>query len=199
MATGKSEIIEEQCDMLVACDTPDVNPDLHYAISDSSLVYEGRLVVDKQFRTNDPRIYGGGTMAKFSRSVKDPVRFEYCSSREVGRLVGKSIVRNFRIAEEFDHGTADDALTLWGAKAIGCGLPGGAFFVFAGTKECMEVPSLSPPKVQMIHGICLPISVSNQEHSKLDGTISSRCPPNRFLYSASCRPGQDKSLIFSLC
>lgn len=147
--TGKSEIVEEQCDMLVACDTPDISPNLHSCISESSLVYEGRLIVDKNFQTNDPRIYGAGTMAKFSRSVKNPIRHEYCNSRQVGQEAGKSIAKILKNTGNNDQ-DSDSPRLSWGSKAIGCSLPGGTFFAFAGSWEYMETPSILPPQVWIV-------------------------------------------------
>ena len=37
------------------------------AINDSCLVYDGKLVVDKDFLTNDPTIRAAGSLTKFAR------------------------------------------------------------------------------------------------------------------------------------
>ena len=37
------------------------------AAAQNNLVCDGRLVVDAAFRTNDPKIFAAGTIAKFSR------------------------------------------------------------------------------------------------------------------------------------
>jgi hypothetical protein len=34
-----------RCDLLVACDTPDVDPAVFYALNDNSIVYDGRVSV----------------------------------------------------------------------------------------------------------------------------------------------------------
>ncbi|GMH33564.1 hypothetical protein BSKO_01398 [Bryopsis sp. KO-2023] len=142
--TEEFKNVDEQCDVLVACDTGDINPSLFQCINESSLVYDGRLVVDQDFQTNDPRIYGGGSMAKFSRSVHPCLKMETCNSREVGQKLGESLVRHFKLQSLNVHdppaelGPPDFSMS----KAVGCTLPGAAFFVFAGTKEAMAKPSI---------------------------------------------------------
>ncbi len=56
-----------QVDLLVLADDPDVHPSLAACFAANSLVWDGRLVVDAQLRTNDDHIYAAGTLAKFSR------------------------------------------------------------------------------------------------------------------------------------
>ncbi|XP_043191532.1 cilia- and flagella-associated protein 61-like isoform X1 [Amphibalanus amphitrite] len=64
------------------------------ALNDASLVFDGRLVIDHQFGTNDPDIKAVGTMTKYSRRYYADRfdHFEY-SSREVGHALGDQILR----------------------------------------------------------------------------------------------------------
>lgn len=148
--TGKVDVVEEQCDLLVACDTQDINPALFQCIDDASLVYDGRLVVNEKFQTNDPRIFSSGTMAKFSRNAAPELRMENCNSREVGKKLGAALVREIMSHGPTAHSTGSRLcpLEFCSAKAVGCNLPGGAFFVFTSQKENMKSPSLDPPEVR---------------------------------------------------
>lgn len=47
-------------------------------------LYDGRLVVDHNFRTNDPCVYAGGVITKFARRYRCNTRMEICSNREAG-------------------------------------------------------------------------------------------------------------------
>lgn len=68
----------------MACDTPDVDPAVFYALNDNSIVYDGRVVVGADFRTSDANIYAAGSVAKFSRRLgTGSVPMEYCNAREV--------------------------------------------------------------------------------------------------------------------
>ena len=74
-----------RCDLLVTCDKPEVDPAVFYALNDASVVYDGRLVVDHEFRTNDADIYSAGTLAKFSRrNAHAALPMENYNSHEVG-------------------------------------------------------------------------------------------------------------------
>lgn len=55
--------------LLVMADVKDVDIMLFECINGASLVYDGRIVVDGAFRTNDPSIFAAGTVARFSRSL----------------------------------------------------------------------------------------------------------------------------------
>ncbi len=46
------------------------------AINSNSLVYDGRLVVDHNFCTNDPSVYAAGVITKFSRRYRVKVDVE---------------------------------------------------------------------------------------------------------------------------
>jgi len=113
------------CDLLVTCDTPDVDPAVFYALNDSSVVYDGRLVVDADFCTNDRDIYSAGTLAKFSRQYTNSFEMEKFNSREVGAMLAESILRRFvgSAAENSTHDrfTAPEPKM---PKGVGSFLPG---------------------------------------------------------------------------
>ena len=58
-----------QSEQLVILTTPciAVPAGIQTAAAQAGLMCDGRLVVDAAFRTNDPRIFAAGTIAKFSR------------------------------------------------------------------------------------------------------------------------------------
>ena len=64
---GQPGLQTVQAELLVLADDPDVHPSLAACFAANSLVWDGRLVVDAQLRTNDDHIYAAGTLAKFSR------------------------------------------------------------------------------------------------------------------------------------
>lgn len=55
------------------------------AANDAELVVDGRIVVDKLLRTNDPRILAIGKVAKFSRACGEAPWLEYCSAEAAGQ------------------------------------------------------------------------------------------------------------------
>ena len=58
------------------------------AINQSSLVFDGRLVIDERNRTNDPTIYAGGPLTKFKRGYhRDDWTHASFNSKEAGNMV----------------------------------------------------------------------------------------------------------------
>lgn len=58
------------------------------AICRSGLVFDGSLVIDPEFRTNDPFIFAAGTITKYSRRYyADEFSHEYQNLLEVGETV----------------------------------------------------------------------------------------------------------------
>ncbi|XP_037076850.1 cilia- and flagella-associated protein 61-like [Pollicipes pollicipes] len=66
------------------------------ALNDASLVFDGRLVIDHQFSTNDASIRAVGTMTKYSRRYYADSfdHFEY-NSRDVGHALGTQLLKVF--------------------------------------------------------------------------------------------------------
>ena len=66
-------------------------------IHESGLVYDGRLIVDKNFKTTDSCIWAGGSHCEFSRRYRSvcPNRFlrmESYNSREIGKKMFNSFI-----------------------------------------------------------------------------------------------------------
>ncbi|GIL72909.1 hypothetical protein Vretifemale_3052 [Volvox reticuliferus] len=141
---------EVPVDLVVGCEPPSVSHALFACLNDASLVFDGRLVVDSAFRTNDPSIYAGGTIAKLSRRFSG-AHLEFYNSRDVGTKLAASLVAHFTaVAAAGSDGQPDTAapqLTgLHRARAVGCSLPGGYHFMFAGGPAAHAAPSLHAPE-----------------------------------------------------
>ena len=81
---------EAETDLLVLAHTQNVDPHIFGCLNDSSIVYDGRLVVNGDFCTTDEDIFGCGTLAKFSR-LYGGLAIEDFSSQEVGRMLAENI------------------------------------------------------------------------------------------------------------
>ena len=85
------------CKVLICCGYRDVDHDVFKAIINNSLVYNGRLVVEKNFQTNDPAIFAGGSLSTFSGVCKliskgRPLEMHYYNGREIGRSLSKALL-----------------------------------------------------------------------------------------------------------
>eukprot|EP00771_Trimastix_marina_P004092 gnl/Trimastix_PCT/825.p1 GENE.gnl/Trimastix_PCT/825~~gnl/Trimastix_PCT/825.p1 ORF type:complete len:1009 (+),score=386.96 gnl/Trimastix_PCT/825:46-3027(+) len=96
----EGETIRIRCSLFICCAARDVGTFLFYALNEGSIVYDGRLVVDANYTTNDPLILSSGTLAKFSRQLvldsqgQAPPSFDRYNGRESGTALGKYIVEH---------------------------------------------------------------------------------------------------------
>ena len=62
------------------------------AINGASIVYDGAVVTDARFRTNDPCIWSAGPAARFARRYRNKLSPGLCSAREAGAKLGASLL-----------------------------------------------------------------------------------------------------------
>lgn len=82
--------------MLITAGHRDVDEDVFSAIHNNGLVYNGRLIVDKNFQTTDPSIFAAGSLCEFSGRYKAlaqgrPLRMDRYNGREMGSRLAKSV------------------------------------------------------------------------------------------------------------
>jgi thioredoxin reductase len=81
------DLIQLTCSNLIYADIKEVDYHIYNAIDESALVYDGKLVIDSHFRTNDPHIYAAGPGTKFKSEYRSDWLLEFCDSRETGEKV----------------------------------------------------------------------------------------------------------------
>ena len=74
----------------------DVDQDVFTSIHNNGLVYNGRLIVDKNFQTTDPSIFAAGSVCEFSGRYKAlsqgrPLRMDRYNGREMGSRLARSV------------------------------------------------------------------------------------------------------------
>ena len=80
------------CQALLCCGTREIDRSTFRALNSNSIVYDGGLVIDHNFRTNDAAIYAGGPVTKFSRRCRYKLRLELCAGREVGLKLAQALL-----------------------------------------------------------------------------------------------------------
>jgi len=79
---------------LIGCGNLDVDPYIFRSVHASSLVYDGRLVVNHCFQTALSSIYAAGPVTKFSRDYgRKVLKLEEYNSAEVGRRLAEAVVK----------------------------------------------------------------------------------------------------------
>lgn len=135
--SAAEEEIAVECHLLVCCGAKDIDSDCFYAINDACLIYDGRLVVDDKFKTNDKDIYAIGTMTKFSRRFRTIQSFQDYNSREVGHKLAQLFLGDLfnpsNVQKTTDPSPQPLRLKFTQPIITEAVLPGGMFYVFIRT------------------------------------------------------------------
>lgn len=81
----------------------------YIVLNDAGLLFDGRLVIDENCRTNDPYIYAAGPMTKYKRILyADKFRHEHYDSMEIGQRLGKQFVAEVDPIQPFKSSIIND-------------------------------------------------------------------------------------------
>ncbi|KAK2947660.1 putative Adenylate kinase [Blattamonas nauphoetae] len=80
--------------LIISCDGRDVDTNIFYALNDNSVVYDGRLTIDKTWTTSDNLILAGGPIAKFTRSTHFKHPLDRFNGKECGEFLGDYIAEH---------------------------------------------------------------------------------------------------------
>ncbi|CAF0926188.1 unnamed protein product [Rotaria sp. Silwood1] len=87
-----SKDLNLKCTTLFCFYNKQVNYDAFIAINQSSLVFDGRLVIDENNHTNDSLIYAGGSLTKFKRGYYSDDRTQASfNSKEAGHMLANQL------------------------------------------------------------------------------------------------------------
>ncbi|KAJ3073780.1 hypothetical protein HDU98_000700 [Podochytrium sp. JEL0797] len=129
---NKSDKTEEtlpQVECFLYADQRSVDPDAFMSINDSCLVFDGRLVIDKYFRTQDPYIYAAGSVTKYGSKYQTKWTHEYFDSKEVGVKLAETVMPFFDPISNPSHVNDNTKLLPFAeAKKVVAQLPGGLLF-----------------------------------------------------------------------
>mmetsp|Transcript_23333 Transcript_23333/g.59574 ORF Transcript_23333/g.59574 Transcript_23333/m.59574 type:complete len:1536 (-) Transcript_23333:72-4679(-) len=86
------------CRILITADSVNVDPDIFNSVHGNGLVYDGRLIVDHNFKTTGDGIFGAGLLCEFSRrfqrkNAKRYLRHDGFNGREVGAKLAQALLR----------------------------------------------------------------------------------------------------------
>lgn len=116
----KKNEMELECRVLVSAGHVDVDKDVFKSIHDNGLVYNGRLIVDRNFQTTDPSIFAAGSLCEFSGRYKAlsqgrPLRMDRYNGREMGSRLARSVfdIYDPQISNSTDQSTSEEELPMF--------------------------------------------------------------------------------------
>eukprot|EP00026_Physarum_polycephalum_P001117 Phypoly_transcript_01118.p1 GENE.Phypoly_transcript_01118~~Phypoly_transcript_01118.p1 ORF type:complete len:1198 (+),score=147.66 Phypoly_transcript_01118:30-3623(+) len=131
--SGKEVTLD--CKLMLSCGPKDVDTDTFYSINDACLIYDGRLVIDDRYQTNDKAIYATGSVTKFSRRFRTTQSLLDYSSREIGQKLAQVFLDDLLNSSFSSDGRqgllSKSPLQLTFATPIvkGAILPGGVYYL----------------------------------------------------------------------
>lgn len=139
-------ILQLECAVFFSFSRKSVDCDAFRAINDACLVFDGRLVVDSGFHTNDPSIYAAGPMTKYSRRYHAEEWSHCCfQSKEVGQSLASVLLAQCDPTLERPVDPPPDQLHLIPlysqAKTQGGRLPGGYNYLHVAKPVARKTPS----------------------------------------------------------
>ncbi|KAK6176372.1 hypothetical protein SNE40_014672 [Patella caerulea] len=133
-----------ECDAFLSFYKKTVDLSAFKAINDSCLVFDGKLVVDSSFHTNDVAIRGAGTLTKYQRKYHaDKWTHANFNSKEIGTALASEILKLFDPTLEQQSNPMEEQLNLipvYGAPKVQTAiLPGGYHYLHV-KKPSLDVP-----------------------------------------------------------
>ncbi|KAI8904485.1 hypothetical protein EDD86DRAFT_271972 [Gorgonomyces haynaldii] len=81
--------------LLLSCDQKSVDPDIFRTLNDACLVFDGGLVINKFFQTNDTRVFGAGGITKYSSHYQTQWQQSKNDDREIGESLAETLLPFF--------------------------------------------------------------------------------------------------------
>ncbi|KAI9009513.1 hypothetical protein BC832DRAFT_529739 [Gaertneriomyces semiglobifer] len=154
--------------LFLYADERTVSPTAFSAVNDSSIVFDGRVIIDKYFRTQDPFIYAAGSVTKYSSRYQTAWSHELYDARDVGSELGWRLIHLWKpLAQEPKLIDDDQILRLEAPKKTLAILPGSLRY-FRMDRPCLPTDTFEHRKGQPDYGQDLVIDDLNLE--TLEGT-----------------------------
>ena len=98
----KGKSVELNATMFIYCHEKDIDGQVLSALNKRSIVFDGRVIIENNYRTTDKRIYAAGPVAMFSRRFGPSNDFDEYSARETGRHVAETLLGFLGVDEYVD-------------------------------------------------------------------------------------------------
>jgi NADH dehydrogenase FAD-containing subunit len=144
----RKKAIEIPATLFVWLHEKDIDTHILSALNKRSIVFDGRVIIEQNYRTTDPNIYAAGPIAMFSRRFGRSNDFERYSALEVGRKLCETVL-GFMGIEEYYVPEDEDELNDSSKQLnnpLAAELDGGTTKTEQAETHQADVPQRGPPK-----------------------------------------------------
>lgn len=138
--TSDNKPLTLECEAFFCFQNKSINYNAFKAINDSCLIFDGKLVIDSKFHSNDSDIHAAGPLTKYAlRYYTDQWSHANYNSKEIGTKLAESLLELFDPTLNNVEINSDDENLVpkyKKAKSLLCKLPGGYNF-FQMWKPCI--------------------------------------------------------------
>ncbi|EKF38722.1 hypothetical protein MOQ_001067 [Trypanosoma cruzi marinkellei] len=99
---GISNSVELGCSLIVCCEDKDIDSHVLSTLNRRSIVFDGRVIVESNYRTTDKCVYAAGPVAMFTRRYGTTPGFEDFNTRDVGTSLAEILLGVFGLDEFAD-------------------------------------------------------------------------------------------------
>ncbi|EKG06541.1 hypothetical protein TCSYLVIO_002347 [Trypanosoma cruzi] len=99
---GISNSVELGCSLIVCCEDKDIDSHVLSTLNRRSIVFDGRVIVEANYRTTDKCVYAAGPVAMFTRRYGTTPDFEDFNTRDVGTSLAEILLGVFGLDEFAD-------------------------------------------------------------------------------------------------
>eukprot|EP00759_Apiculatamorpha_spiralis_P024618 PhF_6_TR27935/c1_g1_i1/m.41151 len=114
----RKKAIEVPATLFIYVHEKDIDTHILSALNKRSIVFDGRVIIEVNYRTTDPCIYAAGPIAMFSRRYGSSNDFERYSALEVGRRLCETVLGSLGIEEYYSPEGDDDDENGGGDKKL---------------------------------------------------------------------------------
>ncbi|RNF12066.1 uncharacterized protein Tco025E_06527 [Trypanosoma conorhini] len=96
---GISNSVELGCSLIVCCEDKDIDSHVLSTLNRRSIVFDGRVIVEANYRTTDKCVYAAGPVAMFTRRYGTTPGFDDFNTRDVGTSLAEVLLGVFGLEE----------------------------------------------------------------------------------------------------
>lgn len=101
-STGSAGTVELRCCLIVCMEDKDIDPNILSTLNKRSIVFDGRVIVENNYRTTDPYVFAAGPVAMFTRRYGATQNFDDFRARDIGYHLAEVLLGFLGFDEFFD-------------------------------------------------------------------------------------------------